>query len=130
MTGIEKGIQLVGFKAVVYAEHILVTFCFTTDCWKCSSLNLPTRNQLVHWAIICFVLHLPELNLDKGIRGNFKIDSTSEKDPYKLEGHISIRKYFKLEFCPISDKHSTICACQLKRAGRTKRSYRTGLGNS
>lgn len=28
---LEKGIQLTGFKAVVYAEHILVTFCFTVD---------------------------------------------------------------------------------------------------
>lgn len=29
---LEKGIQLTGFKAVVYAEYILVTFCFTIDC--------------------------------------------------------------------------------------------------
>lgn len=29
---LEKGMQLMGFKAVVYVEHILVAFCFTIEC--------------------------------------------------------------------------------------------------
>lgn len=29
---LEKGMHLMGFKAVVYVGHILVAFCFTLEC--------------------------------------------------------------------------------------------------
>lgn len=81
--------QLAGFKAVVYVEYILVAFCFTIECWKCSSYNLCTGNKFIYWGILHFILNFIELkrykeSLDKEIVGNFKTDSTSlDKTPHK-----------------------------------------------
>lgn len=37
---LKKGMQLTGFKAVVYVEHTLVAFCFTMECWSAAPINL------------------------------------------------------------------------------------------
>lgn len=81
---LEKGMQLMGFKAVVYVEHILVAFCFTIECWSAAPMNLHTGNKFIYWGILHFILHFIELNLDKEIMGNFKTDSTYlDKTPHK-----------------------------------------------